>query len=565
MPSAPGRAQLLPDGSYLLFFNIDTLTDQPTGSIIKFLPNGTLDTSFNFSRSYIAGTTVPTSGGKLITSAGQTVYGFSDGTERILRLNADGSIDSSFNPAATAPGNVRAIGFQPDGKILVVGFFTQFAGQSRPGIVRLLANGALDSTFAPVTLQLPALSLGVWARPAIQPNGKILIGGDFSGVNNVPCLGIARLNSNGTLDATFNASTGYTRANNAPVRGIVVQSDGKIVIGGRFNVPGSGIGPLVRLNTDGSFDSAFVFQAGSNLNRVRDMLQQPDGKIIAVDNLVVRFNTNGSIDSSFHQPLLLIYRDNTVNFPEAFTVNLQSDGHILIGGDFTDINDAPPNPPGPTLFGVARLNPDGTVDNTLTTTHNPGSDVSPSSFARQADGRTLIAFVDLGFTFGDSAIPHNYGRLNSDGTLDTSFDPLASLPGGSVTALGFTVLPNGNIFGFGDRDQLDQNGNVIFNYGILKPDGTVADPNHHADHTVSFDKAYPQPLTNGQVIVLSSGSDSFHLTRIAQNIVNNTELQRVNSDGSLDTSFVHDPSILANTVQRDISGNLQTIATEAQS
>jgi hypothetical protein len=115
---------------------------------------------------------VPTSGGKLITSAGQTVYGFSDGTERILRLNADGSIDSSFNPAAKAPGNVRAIGFQPDGKILVVGFFTRFAGQSRPGIVRLLANGALDSAFCPGNANFRLASLGVWARPAIQSDGK---------------------------------------------------------------------------------------------------------------------------------------------------------------------------------------------------------------------------------------------------------------------------------------------------------------------------------------------------------------------------------------------------------
>jgi uncharacterized delta-60 repeat protein len=227
VPSTPGRAQLLPDGKYLLFFNIDTLTDQQTGSIIRFLPDGTLDTSFNFTRDYVAGTTSSlTSDGKLLTSAGQPVYGFSDGTETILRLNADGSIDSSFNPAAKALGNVRAIAFQPDGKILVAGFFTQFAGQNRPGIVRLLADGTLDSTFAPVTLQLPTGSLGVWARPAVQSDGKILIGGDFTAVDNVNCLGIARLNSNGTLDTTFNASTGYTRAGNAPIRGIVVQGDG---------------------------------------------------------------------------------------------------------------------------------------------------------------------------------------------------------------------------------------------------------------------------------------------------------------------------------------------------
>ena len=563
VPSAPGRAQLLPDGKYLLFFNIDTLTDRPTGSIIRFLPDGTLDTSFNFTRDYVAGTTSsPTSDGKLITSAGQTVYGFSDGTERILRLNANGSIDSSFNPAAKALGNVRAIAFQPDGKILVVGFFTQFAGQNRPGIVRLLADGALDTSFVPVSIQgsTGADGAGVWARPAIQSDGKILIGGDFTVVDDISCPGIARLNSDGTLDTAFNAS-GYTQNNNAPIRGIVVQSDGKVVIGGRFTVNyTSGVGPLARLNSDGSIDSTFAFQAGffGGAGRIRDLLQQPDGRMLVASPRIARFNTDGSIDSSFHQPVLLVYRSNSNPniLPEAFTVNLQSDGRILIGGDFTDIDDAPPSPPGPALFGVARLNSNGTVDNTLTTTHKTGGDVSPSSFARQTDGRTLIAFVDVGGTFGDPAIPHNYGRLNSTGTLDTSFDPLASLPGGPVTVRGFTVLPTGNIFGWGTRDAT---GN--FTYGVLLPDGTIADPNYTDDPNVSFfDKAYPQPLTNSQVLVLNSGSDSYDFQQNAQNVVNNTELQRLNSDGSLDTSFVHDPSILANTVQRDANGNLQTIA-----
>jgi len=281
---------------------------------------------------------------------------------------------------------------------------------------------------------------------------------------------------------------------------------------------------------------------------------------LAASKRVVRFNTDGSIDSSFHQPVLLVYRSNSNPdiLPEAFTVNLQSDGRILIGGSFTDIDDAPPSPPGPALFGVARLNSDGTVDNTLTTTHKTGFDVSPSSFSRQADGRTLIAFVDIGSTFGDPAIHHNFGRLLPDGSLDPSFDPLASLPNGPATARGFTTLPNGNIFGFGTSDQT---GN--FGYNVILPDGTVADPNYHADPNVSFfDKAYPQPLTSGQVHVVNSGSASgfTDFQRNAQNVVNNTELQRVNSNGSLDTLFVHDPSILANTVQRDVNGNLQTIA-----
>src|ERR1700694_199531 len=75
VPSTNAQAQLLPDGKYLLFFGNDTLTDQPTGPIIRFLPDGTLDTSFSFTRDYsFTGRAAPTSDGKLVISASQTVY-----------------------------------------------------------------------------------------------------------------------------------------------------------------------------------------------------------------------------------------------------------------------------------------------------------------------------------------------------------------------------------------------------------------------------------------------------------------------------------------------------------
>jgi hypothetical protein len=86
--------------------------------------------------------------------------------------------------------------------------------------VRLLANGILDPGFAPITLQFDANTNehGLWAAPAIQTDGKILIAGDFSGVNGVAAPGVARLNSNGTLDGTFNA-TDFTRVGFGPIRG----------------------------------------------------------------------------------------------------------------------------------------------------------------------------------------------------------------------------------------------------------------------------------------------------------------------------------------------------------
>src|SRR4029453_6296485 len=100
------------------------------------------------------------------------------------------------------------------------------------------------------------------ADPVIDGDGKILIAGDFVSVNGVSAPGIARLNSDGSVDSSFNPS-GFMPANPnspRPIRGIVIQSDGKIVIGGRLTMEADNFGsiiPLVRLNTDGSADQTY--------------------------------------------------------------------------------------------------------------------------------------------------------------------------------------------------------------------------------------------------------------------------------------------------------------------
>lgn len=318
--------------------------------------------------------------------------------QHILRLNTDGSIDPTFNSAdATvtlvanpSPYNadveVRTIAIQPDGKILLAGFFGAFGGSAHPGIARLLTDGTLDPGFAPITLQFDpgAAELGLWAKPAIQTDGKILIAGDFNGLNGVAAPGVARLNSNGTLDGTFNA-TGFTRsAFDVPIRGVVVQTDGKIIIGGKFNVTGGAQGvPLVRLNSNGSLDPTYVYPT-INFRRIRDLILQPDGKPIAISTSVYRFNLDGSVDSTFSQPLLV--DTNLLPNPEGFTLNLQSDGRILIGGRFNQVaNSTGVNVP---RWCVARFNSDGTLDTTHTTFHETAAKTNPTSFARQFDGTT---------------------------------------------------------------------------------------------------------------------------------------------------------------------------------
>ena len=147
------RAVLLPDGKYVVFFNIDTAADHATGPLIRYNADGSYDNTFAFSRDYAGVSAVaPTSDGKLIVATGKIIYGvgepFQHQINDILRLNADGSIDPSFGPAQTTDGGeVRVLKVNDDGTIFVGGLFTAFnnpPNNLRHGIVRLLSDGSVD-------------------------------------------------------------------------------------------------------------------------------------------------------------------------------------------------------------------------------------------------------------------------------------------------------------------------------------------------------------------------------------------------------------------------------------
>jgi uncharacterized delta-60 repeat protein len=456
--AAPGRALLLPDAKYVLFFSLDTLTDQSTGPLVRFLADGTLDSSFSFSREYkevVAAAAGPN--GKLYIAATRYAYNVFE-SEQILRLNADGSIDSSFAPATVGSPDtfpdVQQIVVQPDGRILVVGVFLTFAGNNaRQGIVRLMPDGSVDSSFAPVTVN------GVYCA-ALQSDGKVLIGGSFSTVNSVAKAGVARLNADGSLDSTFQP-TGYTRMNSR-VRSIVIQPDGQIVISGNFRVGPSSSSPrmpVIRLSSTGTVDAAFNSTGlVQTITTGRDLVLQPNGKILAVINAsVYRLNSDGTKDTSFRQPVVI---DATLHPPSTptnsatppgtpVTLQLYSDGRILMGGLFTDVD--PPAAPNYAHFGVVRLDSAGNVDSSLVSSHRTGQEIAPSSFVRLSDSSGLVTFDDT----VDAPIAYNVARLLSDGTRDQNFTLSSSDP--SRFLIGFSArtirpLPDGKFFVYGFQD-----------------------------------------------------------------------------------------------------------------
>jgi uncharacterized delta-60 repeat protein len=180
----------------------------------------------------------------------------------------------------------------------------------------------------------------------VQTNGQAIIVGDFTAYNGTNQGSIARINSDGSLDTTFNSGTGITQGFPTQVETVALQSDGKILFGGRFDVyNGKSAEGVARLNSDGSLDTNFVTAnlVGGGIH-VYSVVPQPDGKVIMGGEFVVvhsigrnyiaRLNTDGSLDTSFNPGFGTL----APLFPYVYSVLLQPDGEIIIGGGFTSVN-----------------------------------------------------------------------------------------------------------------------------------------------------------------------------------------------------------------------------------
>lgn len=319
-------------------------------------------------------------------------------------LVASGLLDTSF--AGVVNGEVIAMAVQPDGRIIVAGDFSLVNGSARAGIARFMANGALDETFN------PSVGTGIETL-ALQNDGKILVGGFFTIAGGQTRNRIARLNADGSLDTAFNPNV------DGPVNAISLMPDGRIFIGGLFTqVGGQPRVNIARLHDDGSvggFDTGFFGYTLSG--EVESIALQPDGKIIVggsftsagSSNRVARINTDGSLDTTFTASV-----DDRV-----LALALQPDGKVLVGGDFSLVN-------GTSRQQLARLNANGTLDTTFDAGLAYQSGAQPArvnSITLQADGDIFIAGL---FTEAGGATRHSIARLRPDGTADTDFTGPAS-------------------------------------------------------------------------------------------------------------------------------------------
>ena len=495
------------DGKIIIGGRFTAFNGTASNRIARINSDGTLDTSF------IVGigvnndiyTTSIQSDGKIIIGGNFTSYN-GIGRSRIARINSDGTLNTSFVVGSGANNTVTTTSIQSDGKIIIGGNFTTYYGTVRRHIARLNSDGTLDTSFIVGT----GVDNNIYTT-SMQSDGKIIIGGNFSSYNGAVKSCIARLNSDGVLDETFNPETG---ANNR-VETIVIQSDGKIIIGGYFtSYNGIDRNGIARLNSDGSLDTTFTVGMGVNYYGIRTTSIQNDGKIIiggnfisyngTARNRIARLNIDGTLDTSF---VVGSGANDIVR-----TTSIQSDGKIVIGGNFTSYNDIP-------VKGLARLHIDGTIDASFTIGIGELNDIITTTL--QPDDKIIIGGL-INPLNGTSI--YTSARLNSDGSFDTSFFVGNQYWGTVYTT---TIQPDGKIIiggnfssydGFPRNDIARLNSNGRIDTSFIVGTGT----NNWVETIVI--------QSDGKIIIGGVFTD-FNGT-----VINN--IARLNSDGSLDNSFI---------------------------
>ncbi len=414
----------------------------------------------------------------------------------------DGSLDTSFdtdgkvitdfsqgNTTSSDAGNCVAI--QSDGKIVVAGNY--WAGTVRDfAVTRYNSDGSLDNTFGGDGKVTTDIINDVWGGGsdeaydvAVQSDGKIVVVGTTSSGDGNDYFAVVRYNTDGSLDNTFSSdgmTITYFGGNIQQANGVKIQSDGKIVVAGYvedYSDPDTLIinFAVARYNANGSLDNSFDsdgilttdFNNGGQ-DFAQDVVVQSDGKIVVVgytqnftdgDIALVRYNTDGSLDTSFDTDGKLT-TDFGVGYDYGYAVTVQTDGKILVSGQVADAS--------LDNFGLARYNADGSLDTSFDTDGKVLTNFTSYSYgydiAIQSDGKILVG----GTTYNPSLSKDVFAvaKYNSDGSLDTSFDTdgktTESFNSNDNTGKGIAVQSDGKIILTGKAYNGNKNDFAVLRY-----------------------------------------------------------------------------------------------------
>jgi uncharacterized delta-60 repeat protein len=451
-PDGEVRAMLLqPDGKLIIGGNFTTVNGTPRARIARLEADGSLDTTFDpgtGANGQVYTIALQDDGTILIGGAFTEVNG--SALNRIARLTPTGALDPTFSIGSGANGTVLGFAIQPDGMILVNGEFTSINGVARSRIARLDATGVLDATFYSVG----ASGGNILAMTLLQ-DGKIMVAGSFTTMGGIPRNRIARLGTNGFVDNAFDPGLGV----GGWVRVMHELPDGRLLLGGSFNTY-AGVWRIkaTRISSAGVLDMTFNGGSGASGGVIK-MVPQPDGRILlggtfthyngVVRIKVARIHSDGTLDTTFDPGIGPATEGDIVR-----TVALQSDGKVLVGGSFL------------TWSGIAhrrlvRLMPNGALDPTFIT--GAGADSPVMSIATQPDGRILIGGF---FTAYNGMAMNRLGRLDANGDIDPTFEVGS---GFNSTVRDVVLLADGKLLVSGDFT--NYNGNTVGRLVRLNADG----------------------------------------------------------------------------------------------
>ncbi len=537
----PGRItadQVSGSGKIYATFNngasVTSANNQRIGAVIRLNANGTLDSSFN-TGSFLtdAWAVVPMANGQVLVGGLASSENYESGVPlyRIFRFNLDGTRDPGYNSPVIS-GIPRYMTLQPDGKLLVAPS-NQWPNSGLTNLIRLNTDGSLDGGFTVPTFDGGASVNEVFATILVDTNNKILVGGYFSSVNGTNYPGVARLNSDGTLDGSFSPNGSFTLSTpGRQVRGLGLQTQGanagKILVAGAKIQVGGVVRAVVRLNSNGTLDGTFNLQAvgaviGANGLRPRLLNVLPNDQFTIVSDSITRFNADGTLDGSYTRPAFSL---------ESFWMDTLADGSVLVPPEYgTTVN-------GAGVGGPFKLTPGGAVDGTFTPPAFQ-TEVYPGDFAIRPDGKVLIWG---NFDTVNTTARHGMALLNSDGSLDpfnlSGVANLYSIQGAALLGTG-QILAATNLGSYSGLSAVAQ---VLLTNGVSRfsSDGSV-------DGTFTLDPS----VNPGALHPLPDGRQLTWDTTTGTLLNAGPLLQRLTLSGSIDGTYAGLSSTAFGTIYRN--------------
>ncbi|WP_230392535.1 T9SS sorting signal type C domain-containing protein [Flavobacterium sp. LC2016-01] len=426
----------------------------------------------------------------------------------LTRLTPDGTIDENFHTGNGFNGKIYASCIQPDGKILIGGNFTSYNGISIGRLIRLNTDGSFDSSFNTST----GATTGIIYDIALQSDGKIIICGSFTKYNNTAANYIARILTNGSLDTSFVGSGAST------IKNVKVLNDGKILLSGNFTAfNGTQINRILRLNNDGRIDVTFNVGTGFD-GEVSAMTVQSDGKIIlggkftnyngSSANRIIRIMRDGSIDTSF-------FMGSGFNSGAVLALKIDSFGNIMVGGSFSG------NYNGSIVNRVCLLDGSGLLKNDIDFGSGPAT---ASVLALEADVEGAW-YIGGSFLVFDGLNQGRLAKINADGEYDTGY--LASGIGPDNSVYKILALENGKSMALGNFKKF--NGNTVSRIAKLLEDGS-SDPDFNIGQTGASNLVKTAVLQSDKKIILGGNFTKYNETAI-------NRIARILPNGAIDLSF----------------------------